>query len=57
MFLVYGGDKELVINGYVGASFGTDPMTLIHNLDTFFIEWRSCQLVQFQAKRCGGIYV
>ena len=24
MFLVYGGDKELVINGYVGASFDTD---------------------------------
>ena len=25
MFLVYGGDKELVVNGYVDASFGTDP--------------------------------
>ena len=25
MFLVYGGDKELVINGYVDASFDTDP--------------------------------
>ena len=25
MFLVYGGDKELVINGYVDASFETDP--------------------------------
>ena len=25
MFLVYGGDKELVINGSVDASFGTDP--------------------------------
>ena len=25
MFLVYGGDKELVINGYIGASFDTDP--------------------------------
>ena len=25
MFLVYGGDKELVINGYVVASFDTDP--------------------------------
>ena len=24
MFLVYGGDKELVINGYVDASFDTD---------------------------------
>src|SRR5215204_2957790 len=25
MFLVYGGDKELVVNGYFGASFDTDP--------------------------------
>ena len=25
MFLVYGGAKELVVNGYVDASFDTDP--------------------------------
>ena len=25
MFLVYGGDKELIINGYVDASFDTYP--------------------------------
>src|SRR4051812_9300944 len=25
MFLVYAGDKELVVNGYVDASFDTDP--------------------------------
>ena len=25
MFLIYGGDKELIINGYVDASFDTDP--------------------------------
>ena len=25
MFLAYGGDKELVVNGYVDASFDTDP--------------------------------
>ena len=25
MFLVYGGDKELVVSGYVYASFDTDP--------------------------------
>ena len=24
MFLVYGGDKELVVNGYVDVSFDTD---------------------------------
>ena len=25
MFLVYGGDKELVVNGYVDARFDTNP--------------------------------
>ena len=25
MFLAYRGDKELVINGYINASFDTDP--------------------------------
>ena len=25
MFLVYGGDKEIVVNGCVDASFDTDP--------------------------------
>ena len=25
MFLVYGGEKELVVNGYIDASFATDP--------------------------------
>ena len=25
LFLVYGGDEELVVNGYTDASFMTDP--------------------------------
>ena len=25
MFLIYGGDKELIVNGYVDTSFDTDP--------------------------------
>ena len=25
MFLIYGGDKELIVKGYVDASFNTDP--------------------------------
>ena len=25
MFLIYGGDKELIINGYADAIFDTDP--------------------------------
>ena len=34
MFLIYGGDKELVVNGYVDASFDTDPDDSSHKLDT-----------------------
>ena len=34
MFLVYGGDKELVVNGYVDASFDTDPDNSKHKPDT-----------------------
>ena len=34
MFLVYGGDEELIVKGYVDASFDTDWMTLSHTPDT-----------------------
>ena len=34
MFLVYGGDKELVVNGYVDASFDTEPDDLSRKPDT-----------------------
>ena len=57
MFLVYGGDKELVVNGYVDSSFELIRMTLSHQRIHIFIELWSCQLVQFQAERRGGIYV
>ena len=58
MFLVYGGEKELVVNGYVDASFDIDPDDSESQSGyVFFIEWRSCQLVQFQAERHGRIYV
>src|SRR5215216_4310208 len=43
MFLVYAGDKELVVNGYIDASFDTDP--------------DDSKLVQVQAKRHGWIYM
>ena len=35
MFLVYGGDKELVVNGYIDASFDADPDDSNHKLDTY----------------------
>ena len=34
MFLVYGGDEELVVKGYVDASFDTDLDDLSHKPDT-----------------------
>ena len=57
MFVVYGGDKELVVNGYVGSSFDTDSDDSKSQTRYIDIEWLSCQLVQFQAERRGGIYV
>ena len=48
MFLVYGDDKELVVNGYVDASFDTDlDDSKSQTRYIFFIEWWSYQLVQF----------
>ena len=35
MFLIYGGDKELVVNGYVDASFDTDPDDSKSQTDTY----------------------
>ena len=57
MFLVYGGDKELVVSGYVDASFDTDLDDSKSQTVRNFIEWWSCQLVLFQAELRGGIYV
>ena len=57
MFLVYGGDKELVVNGYVDASFDTDPddsksqTGYVFTLNGGAVSWCS------STKRYGGIYV
>ena len=46
MFLVYGCDKELVVNDYVDASFDTDPDdSKSQTRYVFLFEWWSCQLV------------
>ena len=48
MFLIYGGDKELIVNGYVDASFDTDPDDSKSQTGIrVYIERWSCQLVQF----------
>ena len=47
MFLVYGGDEELVVNGYVDASYNTNPDDSKSQSGYFFIlngatvSWRS----------------
>ena len=35
MFLFYEGDQELVVKGYIDASFNTDRMTLSLKPDTY----------------------
>jgi hypothetical protein len=49
MFLVYGGDEQLVIKGYVDASFDTDPddsksqTGYVYVLNGGAVSWRSCK--------------
>ena len=58
MFLVYGGDEELVVKGYVDASFDTDlDDSNSQNRIRVHFEWWGSQLVQLQAKHHGRIYM
>ena len=49
MFLVYGGDEELFVKGYVDASFNTDPddsksqTGYVFILNGAAVSWRSCK--------------
>ena len=36
MFLVYGGDEELVVKGYIEQALTPIRMTLSHKPDTYF---------------------
>ena len=50
MFLVYGGDKELVVKGYVNASFDTDlddsksQTGYVYILNGGAVSWCSCNV-------------
>ena len=58
MFLVYGGAEELVVKGYVDASFDTDlDDSKSQTRYVYIFEWWGNQQVQLQAKRHGGIYM
>ena len=45
MFLVYGGDEELVVKGYVDASFNTDLDDSKTNRIRVYFEWWGSKLV------------
>ena len=55
MFLVYGGDKEDIINGYVDASFDTDPDDSKSQTGYVFI--LNGGAVSWCSSKHGGTYV
>ena len=54
MLLVFGGDEELIVNGYTDVGFMTDQDDFKSQSDYFFI--LNGGAVCFQAKHCGGFY-
>ena len=63
MFLVYGGDKELVVNAYVDASFDTDPDDLksqtgyVFMLNGGAISWCSSKQSVVGGSTCEAEYI
>ena len=63
MFLVYGGDKELVVNGYVDASFDTDPddsksqTGYVFILNGGAVSWCSCKQSVVAGSTCEAEYI
>ena len=63
MFLVYEGDKELVINGYVDASFDTDPddsksqTRYIFILNGGAVSWSSSKQSIVAGSTCEAEYI
>ena len=63
MFLVYGGDKELVVNGYVDASFDTDPddsksqIGYVFLLNGGAVSWCSSKQIIVAGSMCEAEYI
>ena len=63
MFLVYGGEKELVVNGYVDASFDTDPddsksqTRYIFILNGGAVSWCSSRQSVMAGSTCEAEYI
>ena len=62
MFLVYGGDEELVVKGYVDASFDTDPddsksqTGYVYILNRGAVSWCSCKQSVVAGSTCEAEY-
>ena len=63
MFLVYGGDKELIVNGYVDASFDTDlddsksQTGYVFTLNDGVVSWRSSKQSVVAGSTCEAEYI
>jgi len=63
MFLVYGGAEELVVKGYVDASFDTDPddsksqTGYVYILNGGAVSWCSCKQSVVAASTCEAEYI
>ena len=63
MFLVYGGDKELVVNGYINARFDTDPddsksqTGYVFLLNGGVVSWSSSKQSVVAGSTCESEYI
>ena len=63
MFLIYGGDKELIVNGYVDASFDTDPddsksqTGYVFTLNGGAVSWCSSKQSVLAGSTCEAEYI
>ena len=63
MFLVYAGEKELVVNGYVDASFDTDPddsksqTGYVFTLNGGAVSWCSSKQSVMAGSTCEAEYI
>ena len=59
MFLIYGGEKELIVKGYVDASFDTDPddsksqTGYVFTLNGGAVSWCSCKQSVVAGSTCA----
>ena len=63
MFLVYGGDEELVVKGYVDTSFDTDlddsksQTGYVYMLNRGAVSWCSCKQSVVAGSTCEAEYI